>query len=194
MTLFVGRGTSEKVTAESSFATIEGPTPLTRFRPSIEPKGPKESRSATMRLASVGPICLRASICFSVATSRSTGPAGLGGGFASFHVSASANRSGGRNPLPLPGAPERTGLVGRPVSGCEASDTPVSTRQEPERLKRRVALCAQRESAYSDPTADAGFYVIEGARLAAYSSIEVVSSNVLRTSTPAITKGNPRPR
>src|SRR5947199_8784349 len=84
MTVLVGRGTSEKVTFESSFATIEGPTPFTRERPSIEPNGPKESRSATMRFASAGPTYLKDSISFSVATSRSTGPVGLGGAFCFF--------------------------------------------------------------------------------------------------------------
>ena len=103
MTLFVGRGTSEKVTAESSFATIEGPTLLTRLRPSIEPKGPKESRSATIRLARVGPICLKPSISFSIATSRSTGPAGFGGVFASFTFRlAQPSPAGGIRGLDLP--------------------------------------------------------------------------------------------
>ena len=53
--------------------------PFTRLSPSIEPNGPNESRSETMRLARVGPTCRSASISFSPATSRSTGPAGLGG-------------------------------------------------------------------------------------------------------------------
>ena len=35
---------------------MAGPTPLTRSKPSREPKGPKESRSAIIRLASAGPI------------------------------------------------------------------------------------------------------------------------------------------
>ena len=78
MTVFLGRGRSEKVTLVSSFATIEGPTPLTRSRPSLEPKGPKESRSATIRRARAGPMCLKDSISSAVATSRSTGP-GRGG-------------------------------------------------------------------------------------------------------------------
>ena len=55
--------------------------PFTRVRPAIEPKGPNESRSAIIRLASVGPTCLRASISFSLATSKSNGPSGLGAAF-----------------------------------------------------------------------------------------------------------------
>ncbi len=79
MTSLVGRGTREKVTLESSFSTIDGPMPFTRRRPSIEPKGPKESRSATILFANIGPICLSPSISLTLATSRSTGPAGFGG-------------------------------------------------------------------------------------------------------------------
>jgi hypothetical protein len=81
MTSLVGRGTSEKVTLESSFSTIEGPMPFTRKSPSLEPKGPNESRSATILFARAGPICLRFSISFTPARSRSTGPTGLGGLF-----------------------------------------------------------------------------------------------------------------
>ena len=81
MTLFVGRGSSEKVTVESSFATIEGPTPFTRLNPSIEPNGPRESRSATIRFASAGPMYRRPSISFSLAMSKSIGPTRLGGAF-----------------------------------------------------------------------------------------------------------------
>jgi hypothetical protein len=92
MTVLVGRGTSEKVTLESSFTTIEELTPFTRLRPSSEPNGPNESRSATMRLAKAGPTYLRDSISFSVATSRSRRPTRLGGAFCFF------SRLGFRNP------------------------------------------------------------------------------------------------
>jgi len=144
MTLFVGRGTSEKVTAESSFPTIEGPTPLTRLRPSIEPNGPKESRSATMRLASAGPMCLNPSISFSVATSRSTGPAGLGGAFCFF------SRFGLRSPDLRA---ESAALIcrsraDRAWASAGESDTLGSTHPGRGQLKRRAALCVQRELAY----------------------------------------------
>jgi len=106
MTLFVGRGRSEKVTVESSFATIEGPTPFTRLNPSIEPNGPRESRSATIRFASAGPIYRRPSISFTLATSRSTGPTGLGGAFC---FGSRFGRIGGFY----------LGLEGRPGSGVD---------------------------------------------------------------------------
>src|SRR3990170_5654007 len=81
MTVLLGRGRSEKVTLVSSFPTIEGPIPLTLSRPSLDPKGPKESRSATIRRARAGPIYLRDSISSAVATSISTGPGRGGGAF-----------------------------------------------------------------------------------------------------------------
>jgi len=81
MTVFLGRGSNEKVTAESSLATIEGPMPFTRNNSSLEPNGPKESRSATMRRASAGPMCLKDSISSADATSMSTGPGRTGGAF-----------------------------------------------------------------------------------------------------------------
>src|SRR2546423_3782506 len=81
MTVLVGRGTNEKVTAESSFATIEGPMPFTLCKPLNDPNAPNESRFATMRLASVGPTYRNATISSTPATSRSTGPFGTGGGF-----------------------------------------------------------------------------------------------------------------
>jgi hypothetical protein len=52
---------------------MTGPIPRTRWNPCREPKGPNESRSATMRAASTGPIQGRASISASDARSRSTG-------------------------------------------------------------------------------------------------------------------------
>src|SRR5688500_10877670 len=81
MAVFLGRGSSEKVTLVSSFPTMEGPMPFTRSKPALDPNGPKESRSATIRRASAGPMCLKDSISSAVATSRSTGPGRGGGGF-----------------------------------------------------------------------------------------------------------------
>ena len=68
-----GRGVWEKVTAPATLRASAGPTPRTRWNPSIEPKGPLESRSATIRAASAGPIPGRDSSCAAVAMSRSSG-------------------------------------------------------------------------------------------------------------------------
>jgi hypothetical protein len=55
--------------------------PFTLRKPSKDPNGPKVSRLATMRLASAGPTCLRATISSTEAVSRSIGPFGAGGCF-----------------------------------------------------------------------------------------------------------------
>ena len=101
MTVFLGRGSREKVTLVSSFSTIEGPMPLTLNKPSLEPKGPSESRSATIRLAMAGPMCLSDSISASVATSRSTGPGRTTGAFRFFPRFALPAFSGGIGRLQL---------------------------------------------------------------------------------------------
>ncbi len=51
---------------------VAGPIPLTLRRPSIERKGPSESRLATIRFASAGPTRGRVSISGADAVSRST--------------------------------------------------------------------------------------------------------------------------
>jgi len=59
---------------------MAGPIPLTRWSSaSSEPKKPRASRSATIRVASAGPIRGRASSSFAVARSTSIGNDGAGG-------------------------------------------------------------------------------------------------------------------
>ena len=67
-----GRGVPENVTSDSSRAASAGPIPLTRRRFASEPKGPRFSRSATMRRAITGPTPGSASSCDAVAISTST--------------------------------------------------------------------------------------------------------------------------
>ena len=67
-----GRGVPENVTSESSRAASAGPIPLTRLRFASEPKGPRFSRSATIRRAITGPTPGSASSCAAVAISTST--------------------------------------------------------------------------------------------------------------------------
>jgi hypothetical protein len=59
---------------------VAGPTPLTRRSPSSDRKGPRESRLATIRLASAGPTLGKVSMASGDAVSRSIGPASWGAG------------------------------------------------------------------------------------------------------------------
>ena len=85
---------------------MAGPTPRTRSNPSREPKGPSESRSATMRRASAGPMRGRRSRDSAGAVSRSTGT-GFGG-------------SGDRG---IGGDFERLGRAERRERGCTLAES-----------------------------------------------------------------------
>lgn len=74
-----GRGTPEKVTTSRSDLAMAGPIPRTRCSPSMEPNAPNESRLATIRCASAGPMRGSDSIAATVARSRSSGPVAVGG-------------------------------------------------------------------------------------------------------------------
>lgn len=67
------RDARENVTCGWSFAASDGPIPLTRSSPLTEPNGPRAARSATIRLASAGPIPGSRSSSATPATSRFTG-------------------------------------------------------------------------------------------------------------------------
>jgi hypothetical protein len=69
-----GRRGALNVTSGRSLADIAFPTPFTSHNASIPPKEPAESRCATIRSASVGPIPGRASSSATDARSTSTGP------------------------------------------------------------------------------------------------------------------------
>ena len=56
---------------------MAGPTPLTRWNPSREPKGPSESRSAIIRFARAGPMRGRRSSDSAGALSRSSRVRGI---------------------------------------------------------------------------------------------------------------------
>ena len=74
LSLLVGASalaTPEKVTRSRRALAMAVPTPLTRCSPSSDPKGPKESRLATIRAASAGPILGRDSMAAAGAKSRS---------------------------------------------------------------------------------------------------------------------------
>ena len=75
-----GRGVWEKVTAPATLRASAGPTPRTRWNPSIEPKGPLESRSTTILAASAGPMPGSDSSWAAVARSRSRGAVRGAGG------------------------------------------------------------------------------------------------------------------
>lgn len=62
-------------------AASAGPIPRTRWSPSIEPNGPAESRSATIRAARLGPMPGSRSSSSAEAWSRSTGPLRPSGAF-----------------------------------------------------------------------------------------------------------------
>ena len=194
MTVLVGRGTPEKVTAESSFSTIEGPMPFTLCKPSKEPNGPNESRSATMRLASAGPTCLSATICSTLAVSRSTGPDGLGGVFfvlvrldlrrPDFRAESAARiwDSSAERALASFGLALWSVRIARP-------DAP-RTRT----IEKKMRALRSAEVGIIDPNRSPRDYVTGAARVGAYCSIEVVRRSVDSTSTPATTNGNPSPR
>lgn len=69
-----GRTFPENVTCGWRRSARRGPMPRTRWSPSIEPKGPKLSRFATIREARTGPIHGSTSMASALARSISTGP------------------------------------------------------------------------------------------------------------------------
>ena len=195
MTVLVGRGTSEKVTAESSFSTIEGPTPFTRLNPSIEPNGPNESRSATIRLARVGPICRRPSISASLATSRSTFPTALGAVF--FRgwrpgLRRPARRAESAALIWVSSAVRAAESAGWRL--CSARHARVEAPSVRTIEKKRSAFRSAGVGTVGRLAGPCLLYVTEAARVGAYSSIVVVRKRVPSTSTPATTNGKPRPR
>ena len=93
-------------------AATRGPTPRTRSTAAISPNGPSESRLATMRRASAGPMRGSRSISAAPATSRSTGE-GRGTRSAARGAPAAPALSPDGRPAPSP-APRRSRLVRLP--------------------------------------------------------------------------------
>jgi len=93
-------------------AATRGPTPRTRSTAAISPNGPSESRLATMRRASAGPMRGSRSISAAPATSRSTGE-GRGTRSAARGAPAAPALSPDGRPASSP-APRRSRLVRLP--------------------------------------------------------------------------------